>query len=156
MMFIIVILTVAMVLDCVVLIGLVLIQLPKKDTGGGLAFGGSASDALFGAGSGNVLTKVTQYAAGIFFALAVLLSVLQKSYHANSTTEFQRMLTSPGLLPHPSAPQAPAPTASTPSTNPLTSTLGATNGFTLTMPVTNAASSNAAPAPTNAAPAPKQ
>ena len=39
---------------------IVLIQLPKKDAGAGLAFGGAASDALFGAGSGNVLTKVTE------------------------------------------------------------------------------------------------
>ena len=32
--------TVVMVLDCAVLIFLVLIQLPKKDAGAGLAFGG--------------------------------------------------------------------------------------------------------------------
>jgi hypothetical protein len=36
-----------------------------------MAFGGGATDALFGAGSGNVLTKITKYVAGIFFALAV-------------------------------------------------------------------------------------
>ena len=44
-----------------------LIQLPKKDAGAGLAFGGGATDALFGAGSGNVLTKITKYAATVFF-----------------------------------------------------------------------------------------
>ena len=52
-------LTVIMVLDCVVLIFLVLIQLPKKEAGAGLAFGAGATDALFGAGSGTVLTKIT-------------------------------------------------------------------------------------------------
>ena len=57
------------------LILLVLMQLPKKEAGAGLAFGGGATDALFGAGSGNVLTKITKYAAVIFFALALLLSV---------------------------------------------------------------------------------
>ena len=57
--FLIGLLTVVMVLDCLALIFLVLIQLPKKDAGAGLAFGGAATDALFGAGSGNVLTKVT-------------------------------------------------------------------------------------------------
>ena len=54
--FLIVVLTVVLVLDCAALILLVLIQLPKKDAGAGLAFGGGATDALFGAGSGNVLT----------------------------------------------------------------------------------------------------
>ena len=61
--FLIGLLTVVMVLNCVILIFLVLIQLPKKDAGAGLAFGGGATDALFGAGSGNVLTKITKYAA---------------------------------------------------------------------------------------------
>ena len=38
-------LTVAFVLDCVLLILLVLIQLPKKEAGAGVAFGGAATDA---------------------------------------------------------------------------------------------------------------
>ena len=70
MAFIIGLLTFIMVLDCMVLILLVLIQLPKKEAGAGLAFGGAATDALFGAGSGTVLTKVTKYAATIFFVSA--------------------------------------------------------------------------------------
>ena len=76
MSFLIGLLTVVLVLNCLVLIFLVLIQLPKKEAGAGLAFGGGATDALFGAGSGNVLTKVTKWSAGIFFALAVILSLL--------------------------------------------------------------------------------
>ena len=87
--FIIGLLTVVMVLDCAVLILLVLIQLPKKDAGAGLAFGGGATDALFGAGSGNVLTKITKYAAGTFFVLAIVLSVMQSFYHRRSATDFQ-------------------------------------------------------------------
>ena len=56
-----------MVLDCVILVLLVLIQLPKKEAGGGLAFGAGGADALFGAGSGTMLTKITKYAAtGVF------------------------------------------------------------------------------------------
>ena len=84
MSFIIGLLTVVLVLDCLVLILLVLIQLPKKEAGAGLAFGGAATDALFGAGSGNVLTKITKYAATIFFGLAILLSFL-KSHCAGRT-----------------------------------------------------------------------
>ena len=78
--------TVVMVLDCLVLILLVLIQLPKKEAGMGLAFGGAATDALFGAGSGNVLTKITKYAATTFFVLSVVLSLMQSYYHRRTTS----------------------------------------------------------------------
>src|SRR5438445_11397653 len=90
--FLIGLLTLVMVLDCLVLIFLVLIQLPKKEAGAGLAFGGSATDALFGAGSGNVLTKITKYAATIFFVMALLLSVLQSKYHTRNVSTFQQKL----------------------------------------------------------------
>ena len=88
--FIIGLLTLLTVLDCVVLVFLVLIQLPKKEAGAGLAFGGSATDALFGAGSGNVLTKITKYAATIFFVMAVLLSILQSRFHNRNISGFQQ------------------------------------------------------------------
>jgi preprotein translocase subunit SecG len=124
--FIIGLLTVFMVLDCVVLVFLVLIQLPKKDAGAGLAFGGSATDALFGAGSGNVLTKITKYSATIFFAMAVLLSILQSRFHTRSVSGFQQKLEqgrppATAVLPPPSA----SPTtsnAAVPGSIPLTST----------------------------------
>lgn len=74
--FIIGLLTVVLVLDCLLLVLLVLIQLPKKEAGMGQAFGGGATDALFGAGSGNALTKLTKYSAGAFFILAILISLL--------------------------------------------------------------------------------
>ena len=59
MSFLIGLLTFILVLDCLLLTLLVLMQLPKKEAGAGLAFGGSATDALFGSGTGNVLTKIT-------------------------------------------------------------------------------------------------
>jgi len=99
MAFLIGLLTLVMVLDCVIVVLLVLIQLPKKDAGAGLAFGGSATDALFGAGSGTVLTKITKYAAGIFFALALLLSILQSSYHKSAGTAFTKKLNEAGSIP---------------------------------------------------------
>ena len=77
MSFLIGLLTVVLVLNCLLLILLVLVQLPKKEAGAGLAFGGSATDALFGAGSGNVLTKITKYAAIGFFVLTLLVAFLQ-------------------------------------------------------------------------------
>jgi preprotein translocase subunit SecG len=84
------ILTVLLVVNCVVLILLVLVQLPKKDAGAGIAFGGGAADALFGAGSGNVLTKITKWATGIFFAMALILGLVQKSTHGSNTPEFEK------------------------------------------------------------------
>src|SRR6185503_11222212 len=98
-----------MVLDCAVLILLILIQLPKKEAGAGLAFGGTATDALFGAGSGTVLTKITKYAATVFFALALFLSILQGNYHRRNTNEFTKKLEQAGPTPAPAAaPTAPA------------------------------------------------
>jgi preprotein translocase subunit SecG len=87
------ILTVFLVINCLLLILLILVQLPKKDAGAGLAFGGGAADALFGAGSGNVLTKVTKWATIIFFALALLLGYLQDKLHSsNGTAAFEKQV----------------------------------------------------------------
>jgi protein translocase SecG subunit len=85
-------LTFAMILLCGVLILLVQMQLPKKEAGAGLAFGGTATDALLGAGSGTVLTKITRHVATIFFVLVLLLSILQSRYHSKSNIGFLRAL----------------------------------------------------------------
>jgi preprotein translocase subunit SecG len=90
MSFLIGLLTVVLVLNCVLLILLVLIQLPKKEAGAGVAFGGGATDALFGAGTGNVLTKVTKYATIVFFVLAVIVGTLQSHFYHKTGREFQR------------------------------------------------------------------
>jgi preprotein translocase subunit SecG len=78
--------TVVLALDCFLLILLILMQLPKKEAGMGTAFGGAATDALFGAGSGNALTSLTRYAAILFFVLAMSLTVLNahRSYQEKS------------------------------------------------------------------------
>ncbi len=68
-------LTVVLAVNCLFLVLLILIQLPKKEAGIGTAFGGAATDALFGAGTGNALTKMTKYSATIFFALSLVLSM---------------------------------------------------------------------------------
>ena len=150
MVFVIGLLTFVMVLDCLILILLVLIQLPKKEAGAALAFGGAATDALFGAGSGNVLTKTTKYAAGTFFALAVVLSLLQSHLYHHRTTEFKQNLSQPAELP-----VAPPPAASTSSAPPATNAVsapvstGGSNRLMLLPPSSkpDAATTNAAPAP---------
>lgn len=159
MVFLIGLLTLLMVLDCLVLIFLVLIQLPKKDAGAGLAFGGSATDALFGAGSGTVLTKITKYAAGTFFILALVLSVMQSYFHGRSASAFARAASQPANASAAAPPTARSPLPSsevTTSTPPLTNTtplllkpsVEATN---LPVVPTNPV---LAPVPTNPAPAP--
>ena len=137
-----------MVVDCVVLVFLVLIQLPKKEAGAGLAFGGSATDALFGAGSGTVLTKITKYAATAFFLLAVILAVLQVKLHRGGTTKFQEELINPTkqpiALPAPS--KAPAVAPANQATSVFTNRPGLTpEAPTPPPPATNAASAPAAP-----------
>ena len=86
MMWIIGILTVFLILDCLFLMLLVLVQLPKKEAGMGQAFGGAATDALFGAGSGNALTKMTKYATVIFFVLTLVLTILNAKAARNKGT----------------------------------------------------------------------
>jgi preprotein translocase subunit SecG len=86
-------LTALLVLNCLVLILLVLIQLPKKDAGAGMAFGGGAADALFGAGSGNALTKITKWATVIFFVMALFLGYLEDQLHnKSSTSEYEKQV----------------------------------------------------------------
>jgi preprotein translocase subunit SecG len=152
--FVIGLLTLLMALDCIVLIFLVLIQLPKKEAGAGLAFGGAASDALFGAGSGNVLTKITKYVAGIFFAMAIVLSVMQTHVHSRASN-FEQRLTQP-----PSTPTALPPAASAPATPPASPAAPVSNAATaaggnllMRAPATAVESNNLpapAPATTNA------
>ena len=93
MNFVVGILTFILVLNCLLLILLVLVQLPKKDAGAGMAFGAGTADALFGAGSGNALTKITKYAAIAFLGLALILGFMQsKSSANNSATDFTKMV----------------------------------------------------------------
>src|SRR5690349_8348220 len=105
-----------MLVDCVLLVLLVLIQLPKKEAGAGLAFGGGATDALFGAGSGNVLTKITKYAAGIFFGLALFIGILQKS-RTGGTSDFEKGIAGPSRRPTAAFPSPGTPTAPATGTN---------------------------------------
>ena len=79
----------------------------------GTAFGGGATDALFGAGSGNALTMITKYAAGIFLVLSLTLSILNaqkvKSGIGKKLKETPTA-TTPATLPPPAAKAAaPAP-----------------------------------------------
>jgi preprotein translocase subunit SecG len=131
MSFIVGILTFLLIINCLVLILLVLIQLPKKDAGAGLAFGGGAADALFGAGSGNALTKITKYAAVIFFALSMLLGYLEVRVHnGGNASEFEKQVQEKQMQTPISTQPSTVPAISQPTTNnllaiPLTSATNA-------------------------------
>jgi len=130
MQFIIGILTVLLVVNCLALILLVLVQLPKKDAGAGIAFGGGTADALFGAGSGNVLTKITKWAAGILLVMCLLLGYLHDKVHSDNTAlDFarqvqQKQMQSTTMTPAPKPGAQPAPAAN----NLLTTTPTGSNG----------------------------
>jgi preprotein translocase subunit SecG len=129
MMWIIGILTFILIVDCLFLILLVLVQLPKKEAGLGQAFGGGTTDALFGAGSGNALTKLTKYATGIFFVLTLSLSILHAQQAKSRRSSLEGLVQKAGETESkatalPGAPPGPATTATTPPAAPLT---GSTN-----------------------------
>lgn len=142
MNFLVGILIAAMVLNCVVLILLILVQLPKKDAGAGLAFGGGAADALFGAGSGNALTKITKWTAGIFFGLALLLGYAQDSLHRGpNASAFEKAVQEKQMQTPVTPPPASLPSsqpAAAPSTNSM---------MTLQIPTSANTNTPAAPAP---------
>src|SRR3954465_2754297 len=85
-------LTFMLVVNCLFLMLLVLVQLPKKEAGAGLAFGAGAVDTLIGAGSGNALTQLTKYAAASFLGLAVLLAVMNAQRHQAPSRSLQEQL----------------------------------------------------------------
>lgn len=128
MFWLIILLTALLVIDCLFLILLVLVQLPKKEAGLGQAFGSGTTDALFGAGSGNALTKLTKYFTAGFFVLTLSLSILNAQQAKSKRSGLERALekaaaSESATLPAPAATTAPA-TTGTP-TVPLTS--GSTN-----------------------------
>jgi preprotein translocase subunit SecG len=130
-------LTVILVLNCLLLILLILIQLPKKEAGAGIAFGGGATDALFGAGSGTALTKLTKYCAGLFLGLSLILSVVNAQRVGRSNASLAEELKKKA---------AAARSATLVATNTPAATTSAAP-FTMMQNTNAAAATNPAPAP---------
>src|SRR4051794_8869100 len=143
-------LTFVLVMNCLFLILLILIQLPKKEAGAGIAFGGAATDALFGAGSGNALTKVTKYTATMFVGMAVLLSVMNTHYARQGTLRLEREISKQAGSAAPVAPIFPTNTfnAQSQPTAPNSNVTLATNPSAVTNLIINSISNlTAKPAP---------
>lgn len=141
-------LTAVLVLDSLFLILLILVQLPKKEAGVGQAFGGGATDALFGAGTGNALTKMTKYAATIFLALCLVLYVMGGQARRGGSgvrEELKKAGAGSVLPPKPAAPPSlTAPPIAVPPPSILTNSPAGSNA-----PAAKAAPKAAAPAPAN-------
>lgn len=138
MFWLIIFLTVLLVIDCLFLILLVLVQLPKKEAGLGQAFGSGTTDALFGAGSGNALTKLTKYFTAGFFILTLSLSILHAQQSKSKRSGLERALekaaaTESATLPPPATATGPA---STTPTVPLTNVLSTQPNAATTVPNT--------------------
>lgn len=144
MSFVVGILTFVLVFLCVFLILLVLVQLPKKDAGAGMAFGGGTADALFGAGSGNVLTKITKFTAAAFLLLSLFLGYLESRLHNQSSgADFTKMVEQKQQ-------QAPVVPATVPAKAPATAPAAPNNNL-LSATLATTATNAAAPVSTNAA-----
>ncbi len=139
MSFFIAILTFLVVINCAVLVLLILVQLPKKDAGAGLAFGGGTADALFGAGSGNALTKITKWVAGVFIGLTVILSMCEGRMVAGNKSQFEQGVEQQQQTQ--TIPQVPA------QTPPLAAPQGASHVSSGTAPLLPLYSATNAPAP---------
>jgi len=170
MIWIIGLLTAVLVVDSLFLILLVLVQLPKKEAGIGQAFGGGATDALFGAGSGNALTKMTKYATAIFFTLTLIIYLMYNHRVHSNAGSFANKIQEVGKEPDATAPpgnqgKVKSSLGSLLTTN-LANSTGAvtttTNNKLLTAPLTapgastpSAVTNAPAPAPSSPTPAPK-
>ena len=107
-----------LVLSSLFLILLVLVQLPKKEAGLGQAFGSGATDALFGPGSGNMLTKMTKWTAAIFFTLTIFIWILQgHNARAKGIDPRSKLTAAEKAALDPKAPPVATPAATSQSTN---------------------------------------
>jgi preprotein translocase subunit SecG len=87
----------------------ILMQRPKSE-GLGAAFGGGVTENIFGAQTTNVLTKITGWLAGIFFALTFTLSILY-AHRGRSESALSRELKN-APAPPPAASATALPTGS--------------------------------------------
>jgi len=91
---------------------LILMQRPKSE-GLGAAFGGGVTENIFGAQTTNVLTRITGWLAGLFFAFTFLLSVLYAHQsRGGSSSGLHRELEKSQPLPAASVAPAAVPVAS--------------------------------------------
>jgi len=90
-------------------IGVILLQKPRSQ-GAGMAFGAGVGESLFGAQTGNVLTRTTVVLGIIFLVNALILAKVEGLLHGGSLMESASVATLP-VSPAPAAPGAVPPVA---------------------------------------------
>ncbi|MDK2964005.1 MAG: preprotein translocase subunit SecG [Verrucomicrobiota bacterium] len=88
------------------LIGLILLQ-KSKNEGLGLAFGSGGNDSLFGARTGNVLTKATVGIGIVFLVNTLILGMLFAGSSGASLMD-DAVTTQPAPIEQPAMPEVPA------------------------------------------------
>ncbi|MDX1953276.1 MAG: preprotein translocase subunit SecG [Verrucomicrobiota bacterium] len=132
MSFLIGFLTFLLVVNCLFLILLVLVQLPKKEAGAGIAFGAGTTEAIFGAGSGNALTKMTKYGSVSFLVLSLVIGLMNMNQTQASRRNIEEALSKQANAPAPAIPAATP--ANRPATNQFFPLQTAQSNVTLTLP----------------------
>ncbi|MEA3186643.1 MAG: preprotein translocase subunit SecG [Chthoniobacter sp.] len=146
------------VIDSLLLIFIVLMQRPKSE-GLGAAFGGGMTDNLFGAQTTNVLAGFTRYLAGIFFGLALLLSVLYARQSQTKSSIQQELIrgAKPVAIPATSPAMSAAPATAIMSETPVpSSTPESTLQQTVAPAPSMAAKAAASAKPTHAVATPRK
>jgi protein translocase SecG subunit len=114
------ILTVLLVLNCLVLILLVLVQLPKKGRGRGHCRSAAARRTRCSARVRETsLTKITKWGTGVFFGMALILGLVNKSAQSSDAPAFEQAVQQKQQSQMPVAvpPSTPIPSAPTTASN---------------------------------------
>lgn len=117
------ILLVVMILISIALTAVVLLQ---RSEGGALGMGGGPSGFMTARGAGNLLTTITWWLAGAFFACAILLTIVGNVQRGAQSIVNSDAVGSIALDKQPAQQQAPAQTTPAPSAAPTLQDLEAT------------------------------
>lgn len=111
-----------LVLVCLLMILVILMQRSKQE-GIGAAFGAGMTESVFGADTGNVLSKTTVWCAVLFFGITLALSAISANKHRTGTSSLTQAAeeASKAMAPPAAATtNAPAPTTNAPVAAPAT------------------------------------
>jgi len=131
--------TVILLFTSLFLILVVLAQKAKSDGGMGAALGGGATEAAFGADTGNVLTKLTINSSIVFFVLCfgLYLAQIHLLKHQKAAGGALPSIAAPAASPAPApAPATPSSATKAPEPAATTATVPATTSAPATAPAT--------------------
>ena len=143
------ILLVIFVIVSVLMVLVTLMQRPKNE-GLGAAFGGGMTENLFGAQTSNVLATFTRWLGGVYFALALILSMLY-TRSVTAKSEIQRELLS---KPKPHAAATPEASGTATSDAAATARQGVINAINESMQTTGSTATPSASPEASSAPSP--